>query len=213
MTRAAFILSDDTPFAPCVGDASLWQRLFGNEEAAPNPHELPAYLSLARTGEPDALALLYADYHAGIWRLCSRILRRDADAEDAVATTFVKAFAALPRFRGDASLKSWLYRIAVNESTTILRRAARTQTAPDAGSDIVGDSGNGFGIAERIAVRSVLDAIKPDFRVVLVLRYWEELSYSDIATVLGLPLPVVKMRLHRAKEAFRAAYEHAEEAD
>lgn len=51
-----------------------------------------------------------------------------------------------------------------------------------------------------------MDALKPEFRTVIVLRFWEELSYEEIAAVLNVPLPAVKMRLHRAKEAFRKQY-------
>jgi len=67
--------------------------------------------------------------------------------------------------------------------------------------------------AERVAARCLLAALKPDFRVILVLRYWEELSYDEIAGVLALPLPAVKMRLHRANEAFRALYTGAGEPE
>ncbi len=200
MTNAVSILPDKSPAvisALSLSASDLWSRFVARHRAVP---EQPAYLPLARTGNADALALLYADYREPVWRLCRRLLLSEADAQDVLQTTFVKAFAGLPGFRGDASVKTWLLRIAVNEANTILRRREAvpiTEETPE--PTTVGD-------AERVAVRSLVDALKPEFRTVIVLRFWEELSYEEIATVLNLPLPGVKMRLHRAKEAFRKMY-------
>jgi RNA polymerase sigma-70 factor (ECF subfamily) len=205
MSTATSILSDDTPPVLSLHNGDLWAKLFGRTKNEPTRHD-PVYLALAKTGDENALAQFYAEYKEPVWRLCRRLLRREADAEDVLQTTFVKAFSALPQFRGDASLKTWLFRIAVNEAISLLRRRDSSclstndeelgeYPAPDVMSD-----------TERVAVRTLVLSLKPDFRTVLVLRYWEELSYEEIASVLSLPLPSVKMRLHRAKEAFRDLY-------
>ncbi|MBC7807444.1 MAG: sigma-70 family RNA polymerase sigma factor [Akkermansiaceae bacterium] len=205
MSTATSILSDEAPSVLSLHTGDLWAKLFGKTKSVTIRHE-PAYLALAKTGDENALAQFYAEYKEPVWRLCRRLLRREADAEDVLQTTFVKAFSALPQFRGDASLKTWLFRIAVNEAITLLRRRDSTclsttdeeiqeLAAPDTMSD-----------TERVAVRTLIASLKPDFRTVIVLRYWEELSYEEIASVLSLPLPSVKMRLHRAKEAFRELY-------
>lgn len=197
MTNAVSILPDKSPAVLSLSAADLWNR-FVSKRAAPAQ---PAYLTLARTGNEGALALLYADYKEPVWRLCRRLLRSEADAQDVLQSTFVKAFAALPRFRGDASLKTWLLRIAVNEANTVLRRRESVgEVAEETPCP------NALGDAERVAVRALVDALKPEFRTVIVLRFWEELSYEEMATVLNVPLPGVKMRLHRAKEAFRKMY-------
>jgi len=198
------ILSDDAEALPSthltIRAGGLWQRWFGNN---PSPTQ-PAYLAAAKTGDPDALAQLYADYQEVVWRLCRRLLKSEADAEDALQNTFVKAFAALPRFRGEASIKTWLFRIAVNESTTLLRRRERCGSEDDiTPSDERSCTDD---TAERMAIRELLVEMKPEYQMVLTLRYWEELSYEEIAEVLEVSLPNVKMRLHRAKEEFRKRY-------
>ncbi len=211
MSTATSILSDDTPSVLSLHTCDLWARLFGKGGGDTVRRE-PPYLALARTGDENALAQLYAEYKEPVWRLCRRLLRREADAEDVLQTTFIKAFCALPQFRGDASLKTWLFRIAVNEAITLLRRrdAAHVSTTDEAIDDMVAP--DAMGDAERVAVRALIASLKPDFRTVLVLRYWEELSYEEIASVLSLPLPSVKMRIHRAKEAFRELYLGKEKA-
>lgn len=129
MTDTAFILPDE-PLLLGTPAANLWNRLLGKGRGEAVPAQ-PAYLALARTGNEGALAALYADYREPVWRLCRRLTRSEADAEDVLQTTFVKAFAALPRFRGDASVKTWLFRIAVNEANTA-RRIRETVGEPDA---------------------------------------------------------------------------------
>jgi RNA polymerase sigma-70 factor, ECF subfamily len=167
-------------------------------------YEESGWLTAAQRGEPWALEQMYSENQTAIYALCWRLLGRADDAEDATQSTFMQAFRALPRFRGASSPKTWLYRIAVNEATNLLRKRA---TAP---AMLEGDAPVQDGapsITEQVVVKGAMSRLKPDHRVVLALRFWEELSYEEIATVLGVPLPTVKMRLKRAKEAFRRAYE------
>ena len=198
-TAVSPILEISAPPLWNVSAPDFWKRLWNRPQTVATAH--PAYLSLARSGNPDALARLYDDYREPVWRLCRRLLRSEQDAEDVLQTTFVKAFAALPRFRADATLKTWLLRIAVNEANTVRRRRDTSELPPES------PPCNPFDAAEQVAVRALVDALKPEFRTVLVLRFWEELSYDEIAAVLDISLPGVKMRLHRAKEAFRKQYE------
>src|SRR5258708_4068165 len=103
-------------------------------------HWLPA----ARLGERWALERLYNAYQAQIYSFCHRLLRRVEDAEDATQTTFARAFRALPEFRGESSIKTWLYRIAVNEATSLLRKRRRatvfldeTVSVPDSARSVM----------------------------------------------------------------------------
>jgi RNA polymerase sigma-70 factor (ECF subfamily) len=162
------------------------------------------WLPAARRGEPWALEQLYHCYQPQVYALCYRLLERVEDAEDAVQATFVRAFRALPRFRGESTARTWLYRIATNEALGALRRRREsppleeeTLSFPDRASSVI----------ERLAVRAVLARLSPEHRAVLVLRLWEDLSYSEIAAVLGISLPAVKMRLNRARAEFRKQYE------
>ena len=165
------------------------------------------WLPAARRGERWALEQFYGCYQSSVYTLCHRLLGRADDAEDAMQSTFVRAFTALPRFRGDSTARTWLYRIAVNEAVTLLRRRSSSPTI--IGKETALSDGTG-GVAGRLVVESALARVKPDHRTILVLRYWEELTYEDIAAVLGVSLPAVKMRLKRAKEEFRTCYDDHE---
>src|SRR5712692_11858751 len=111
----------------------------------------PGWLSAARRGEPWALEQLYQSHQPQIYALCYRLLERAEDAEDAVQATFVRAFRALPRFRGDSTARTWLYRIATNEALGILRR--RRDPAPV--EDRAAGSPDGTAqVVERLAVRA-----------------------------------------------------------
>jgi RNA polymerase sigma-70 factor (ECF subfamily) len=162
------------------------------------------WLPAARRGEAWALERLYHCHQTQVYALCHRLLERAEDAEDAVQATFVHAFRALPRFRGDSTLRTWLFRIATNEALGLLRRRRPEATTVDeapAGPDTAG------AVVERLAVRTALARLTPDHRAILVLRLWEELSYEEIAAVLGISMPAVKMRLNRARAEFRRYYE------
>ena len=165
------------------------------------------WLPAARRGERWALEQFYGCYQSSVYTLCYRLLGRAEDAEDAMQSTFVRAFAALPRFRGASTARTWLYRIAVNEAVTLLRRRGSGPTTIE--KETVQADGTGA-VAGRLAVEGALTHVKPEHRTILVLRFWEELSYEEIAAVLGVSLPAVKMRLKRAKEEFRTCYDDHE---
>jgi RNA polymerase sigma-70 factor (ECF subfamily) len=162
------------------------------------------WLAAARRSEPWALEKLYHGYQAQVYALCFRLLERAEDAEDAVQATFVRAFRALPRFRGESAARTWLYRIAINESMSLLRRR---REVPVEKLDEVGVPDGAAAVLERLAVRAAMARLRPDHRTILVLRLWEGLSYTEIAAVLGISLSAVKMRLNRAREQFRKYYE------
>ena len=169
-----------------------------------NVADEPSWLDAARRGEAWALEQFFHAYQAPVYALCHRILGRAEDAQDATQATFILAFRELARFRGDSPIKHWLYRIAVNEALGLRRRrreaielAEESASAPDAAPAVV----------ERLAVRAALARTRPLHRAILVLRFWEELSYTEIADLLGISLDAVKVRLHRAKEEFRKCYE------
>jgi len=160
-------------------------------------------LAAARLGEPNALEWLFQTYHRPVYALCYRLLSRVDDAEDATQAAFVGAFRSLSKFRGGSSVKTWLFRIAVNESLNLLRQRkraagppARESPAPDETPEIV----------RRAAIASVLERMRPEQRILLVLFYWEDLSCEEIASVLNISLSAAKMRLKRARGEFQAQY-------
>ncbi len=192
---------------------------FATEDAFEVRRAEAALIAAARGGEQAAFGQIYETHYRDVYRLCRRIVGGDADAEDALQATFVKAFTALARFRGECALRTWLYRIAVNEATTLLRQRAAFPVAPigadeDAavGGLRAGGGDDAASIAERLAVRGLMETLRPDHRAILALRFWEELSYEEIAHVLNLSLPAMKMRLRRAKAEFRDLWEADESA-
>lgn len=162
------------------------------------------WLAEARLGDPAALARLYDLYARPMYTLCHRVLANEDDAQDAMQAAFVKAFRNIGAFRGDCAFKTWLYRIAVNEAVALLRKRRR---APLPLADGVPCAGGVRGVAERVSIEAALRRVKPDHRVILILRFWEDLSYEEIAGVLGVSLPAVKMRLARARQEFRRCYD------
>ncbi len=163
------------------------------------------WLIAARKGERQALEELYRRHNAQIYALCYRMLGRSEDAEDATQAAFVHAFRELPRFRGDCSARTWLYRIACNEAINTLRK--RRRIVDDASIEATVSTPDDAPIVQRkLAVLASLNRLRPNHHMILVLRYWEDLSYEEICSVLDLPMPTVKMRLSRARAEFRRHY-------
>lgn len=165
------------------------------------------WLDAAQRGEDWALEQFFQCYQPAVYALCHRLLGRAEDAEDATQAAFVRAFVALPKFRGGSQVKTWLYRIAVNEALGLLRKRGNAPVELDE-SLLAGMAGEAHEtIQERIAVQRALSALKPEHRAILTLRFWEDLSYEEIAVVLNARLPTVKMRLARAREQFQKQYD------
>ena len=166
--------------------------------------EEQSWLEAARRQEPWALERFYESYRPLVFRLCVRVAGRIDDAEDATQAVFVNAFRQLPRFRGRSSLKTWVYRIALNE---VIQQRRRRREVPLPEGEQVGALDEAAEIIENVAVREALARMSPEHRAVLVLRFWEGLSGPELAEVLGISLPAVKMRMHRARKEFRKQYE------
>jgi RNA polymerase sigma-70 factor (ECF subfamily) len=178
--------------------------LFPAKERRAGPEEQPDWLTAAQAGEPEALERFFHAYQAQVYTLCLRLLGRSEEAEDATQATFVQAFRALPRFQGRSNVRTWLYRIAMNEALLLLRRRRQAPVTLNEDCMMVD---NALSLMERMVIQSTLARLKPDQRAILVLRFWEQLDYEEIAEVLAISLSAVKMRLSRARDAFRACYE------
>jgi RNA polymerase sigma-70 factor (ECF subfamily) len=163
----------------------------------------------ARMGERSAFDLLVARYQRRLLRLVLRLLRDPAEAEDVVQETFLKAFRALPRFRGDAAFYTWLYRIALNGArNAILRRRQRggpsgvvpaqlTAPAPEVGTP------ESMLLSKQVmqTIDAAMEALPLELRTAIVLREIEGLSYEEIAQIMECPLGTVRSRIFRAREA------------
>jgi RNA polymerase sigma-70 factor (ECF subfamily) len=169
----------------------------------------------AQRGDKRAFELLVAKYQRKLGRLLSRMVRDPAEVEDVTQEAFIKAYRALPTFRGDSAFYTWLYRIAINTAKNYLvalgRRAPTTTefSHEDAenfdDADQLRDSAtpeselHGKQIAQ--TVNRAMEALPEDLRTAITLREIEGLSYEEIASVMNCPIGTVRSRIFRAREA------------
>lgn len=166
-------------------------------------------------GDQGAAEAIFRLYHPMVHGLATRMLGAGGDVEDAVQEVFIRAFRGLKTFRGDAALKTWLYRVATNVCLTYAERAKRQQVvesldAPlgEEGSETRGSLiSSGERLPEEALlgqelgskIQAALDHLSPEFRAVLILRDVEGLSYEEVAQSTGANLGTVKSRLARAR--------------
>jgi RNA polymerase sigma-70 factor (ECF subfamily) len=172
-----------------------------------------------RRGDDAAYERLLARFEDPIHNLVYRLLHQPADAEDVTQDVFLKVFRAIGSFRGDSSLKTWMYRIAVNEARNHIRKCARrggreVALDDDAGVGLTWEQvieDNGSSPFEALAsseahakIEAALAQVKPLFREAVVLRDVEQLSYIEIAAIVGENPATVKTRILRGRRALRA---------
>jgi RNA polymerase sigma-70 factor (ECF subfamily) len=167
----------------------------------------------ALAGSEDACRVLVERHSRPVLTLIARMVRDQGVAEELAQDAFVKAFAALRSFDPSYKFSNWMLRIAHNVAIDHLRKVRPTlvfMDADDSGrnlADVVADGRepSAFERALRQDFRedleSALARLRPEFRRLVVMRYIEDLSYDDIADIVGLPLGTVKSHLHRARAA------------
>lgn len=172
-----------------------------------------ALLERARRGDRDAFGDLVIRHQDGLYTMALRMLGRPHDAADVVQETFLRCYLNLPRLRG-ATVRAWLYRVAVNAAHDVGRREARRPAEPleDAQGNVVDLPDPALGpdvVAEqREAARAVTGAIlalPEEFRAAVVLRDVNDLSYEEVAAALGVPVGTVKSRISRGRALLQAA--------
>lgn len=167
-------------------------------------------IARARGGDREAFGALVEQYRDNVYRLTYRMCGNPYDADEAAQEAFVAAWRALPNFRGDAKFSTWLYRLATNAAIDLMRREKRHHASAESEMpDIADDRESPQESVERTeqqeAVQKALSALSEEYREILLLRYMEELDYSEIAEVLHLPSGTVKSRINRAKAALKSA--------
>ena len=163
-----------------------------------------------RGSEADFEALVEARLDAS-YRLASALLGDRTEAEDATHEAILRAQRGWSSVRDPAAATAWLNRIVVNECRDRLRRRRVNRalfSRPTAPSDVT-ISADEQGSAERSVLRAALNALSPDHRIVIVLRYLLDLPVNEIAKQVGAPPGTVKSRLHHAIQELRAAYDAA----
>ena len=188
-------------------------------DAAPEAED--ALLALCRQGDPQAFARLVARHESMVFGLASRLLGDSEEAKDVSQEVFLQVYRALDRFEGRSRIKTWIYRIAVNQCRNgrrFWRRRAREKScsleamsAADEGrlAAARGQSEGPLAGVERreraARVHAALRRISFDHRAILLLRENDGLSCEEIAATLQIAEGTVKSRLARAREAFRTA--------
>jgi RNA polymerase sigma-70 factor (ECF subfamily) len=167
-------------------------------------------------GDQQAFALLVAKYQRRIFRLISRFVSDPATAEDIAQETFLRAYRAIGRFRGDSQFYTWLYRIAVNTAKRSALDDARSpvlqenatfsqdeETFPKQEQLSSMDTPDAVMASREIAdtVNAAMDALPEELRTAIVLREIDGMSYDEIAQVMGCPVGTVRSRIFRAREA------------
>lgn len=182
--------SSDTP-RPAVGDGGLVAR--------------------ARRGDVDAFEQLYRLHAGRVYALCLRLSADAGVARELTQDTFVRAWEALPRFRADASLTTWLHRIAVNAMLERRRgdrrRSTRVGLAEDEDEEAMQVAGavSAPDVATAIDLERAIGALPPGVRRAFVLHDVEGYTHEEIATMTGLAAGTLRAQLHRARQLLMRA--------
>lgn len=176
-----------------------------------------ALIEQLRRQEEDAFTVIYERHKRQIYNYLFRLSGSRELADDLTHDTFLSAYESLPKLRPDSNISPWLYRIASNRFRDFLRRKKVISWLPwGDGSRAecqLSCSGEEDVLPEREAVRTALDALKPEYSMCLVLRLAEGFSSDETARILGISTEAVRMRLSRGRQMFRVAYEAGEQAE
>ena len=166
-------------------------------------------------GDKTAFDLLVRKYQHKVVKLVLRYVRNPAEAEDIAQEAFIKAYRALPQFRGDSAFYTWMYRIAINTAKNSLASRDRSPirydldlTDPEESHSVQTklqdpDTPEGMALTEeiRLIVNSAIEALPEELKTAIVLRELDGLSYEEIAAAMECPVGTVRSRIFRAREA------------
>ena len=169
----------------------------------------------AQQGDRQAFNLLVVKYQRKLSRLLSRFIRDQAEVEDVTQEAFIKAYRALPAFRGDSAFYTWLYRIGINTAKNYLMALGRR--APTS-TEVGAEEAEGFEEGEQLrdintpesvllsneiaeTVNSTIEQLPEELRRAIQMREIEGMSYEDIAQAMDCPIGTVRSRIFRAREA------------
>ena len=184
-----------------------------------SPHDADRSLvERAQKGDARAFEMLVVKYQRRIERLISRMVRDSDLVHDVAQEAFIRAYRALPQFRGESAFYTWLYRIAVNTAKKALVEIKRDPVSTDAARQRGGEDDETYRTDHELSdgetpeallaskeiaatVNAAIDALSEDLRQAITLREIEGLSYEEIADVMNCPIGTVRSRIFRAREA------------
>jgi RNA polymerase sigma-70 factor, ECF subfamily len=169
-------------------------------------------------GDQEAFAVLISRHASSVFSVTTRMLGRAADAEDVAQDTFVSAYKALPRFQFESKFSTWLYRIAVNKCTDVLRARRPGHVSLDSpeGEEMAAwpavDDDTPHEELARLELASELErgiqALPPLYRESFVLKHVEGLGYDEMSDILGVPRDTLKMRVYKARTLLCRSLSH-----
>ena len=186
----------------------------GSDGAVPNNDTDQALVRRVQKGDRRAFDLLFSRYQHKILSLVRRYVSDDKEAEDVTQEAFIKAYRALPRFRGDSQFYTWLYRIAINTSKNYLVSRSRRPPTSDVDHEEADFLDGSEPLKElespdralstgqlALEIRAALSDLPEDLRSAVTLREFDGMSYEQIADVMECPVGTVRSRIFRAREA------------
>lgn len=180
-------------------------------------------VSLAQGGDKDAFRILYEEYYSRCYALAYRIMKNADDAEEVVQESFVKAYLALNKFKGDSSFYTWLYQIVRNMAIDVHRKLKRRATKAVEEEELVRVANSSQHLSQSFSndarsadlvleqkedlslLQRALATLKSEQREILVLREMEGFSYDEIANLIGINSGTVMSRLFYARKALQKA--------
>lgn len=183
----------------------------------PTPEQL--LIQKAQKGDPDAFAALVNEHQRYVYNLALRVVKDENEALDLAQETFVRAWTALPNFKGQSQFRTWLYRIVTNLCINRLPNLRRSLN--DLGDDVMEEipephfstPAQTYESNEtRQHLQDAISSLDSNYQLLITLRYQNELSYEEIASTLNLPLGTVKTGIFRAKEQLRKSLAQLEES-
>ena len=199
-----------TPSPPCIQGVPMETANFDT-----------SLLEQCRLLQPAALDVLFRQYEKPVIRLIYRMVGARDEAEDIAQEVFVKIVRALPGFRGDANLTTWIYRITMNHCLNYRRKWFIRQRTPTISLDVSPDSSSDGAATPQIAgdiedpmrvllntelhskIQIALQKLSPQLRSIIILRDIEGMNYEEISETLGISMGTVKSRINRARSALR----------
>lgn len=177
------------------------------------------WIERARKGDKKAFSHLVEAYQRPVYSITYRMLGNPEEAEDAAQEAFLRAYTNLHKYDPKRKFSTWIFSIANHHCIDRLRKRRVTWISIDDNPVLGNMAGNSpqpehqaLGQEERDAVQFVLDQLDPNYRTPLVLRYWEECSYEEIAEIMEISIPAVKSRLFRARQQVAELYRAQEPA-
>ncbi len=229
LTRTSFVETSHTTYngAQALNNKGEMTKTGSGTSMADKPSDNPvvgnreldqALVERAQAGDKKAFGMLVEKYHRKLGRLLSRMIRDQAEVEDIVQESFIKAYRALHNFRGDSAFYTWLYRIGINTAKNYLvSQGRRPQVLQDVEIEDVEnfEDGNEMRTMEtpetalmtkEIAqtVNDTVASLPEELRTAITLREMEGMSYEEIADVMQCPIGTVRSRIFRARETIAA---------